>query len=520
MTMQRHILYSYRNIQEFNKFYEEVESKGEEITSILTDDIAGFLITDDVKIIMDIGPLLEYTKQNPGNKYFYINALSHANPTSQFIININLIKDALQIFNHLFLAQKPLFENDEENDISTKIIPYKRKTIYTYINGVDLDFIIQYCNDKDIPFTNFNKINGHFNSIFREICSEDRTAIIDLSGIVMAVKSNPQFIYLAEQLFDSFPYYNAVVRKDLVEDALEYYCLTFSNFKPITDLYTEMVLPSDSDLQNEDKEKKVTRIIDFDADKLSNLFYEISTKLIGHKNFKSEIEVCIRNFLIHNKLGEKKILSIFLLGDSGLGKTEVARIIKNVLNEKASFIKISFGNYSSKDALNNLIGSPKGYIGCEDGELAVKLNKSKAGIVLCDEFEKATRPVYNFFLELLEDGTFTDSMSREYDLDGYIIIFTSNINKEEFFSKIPSELQSRMDLVCEFVKLTAAEKKEFIKYQVKDITDKLISKMDYKFSPEDIRSFENIDISATDNLRDLKRITRNKVFSHIGLHVR
>ena len=63
---------------------------------------------------------------------------------------------------------------------------------------------------------------------------------------------------------------------------------------------------------------------------------------------------------------------------------------------------------------DSLIGSPAGYVGCNHGELSEKIQKSKVGILLCDEFEKTTRPVFSFFLELLEEGRFTDSMAREY----------------------------------------------------------------------------------------------------------
>lgn len=81
----------------------------------------------------------------------------------------------------------------------------------------------------------------------------------------------------------------------------------------------------------------------------------------------------------------------------------------------------------SQDALNSLIGSPAGYVGCNHGELSEKIKKSKVGVLLCDEFEKTTRSVFSFFLELLEEGQFTDSMAREYDMDGFVIIFTSNL---------------------------------------------------------------------------------------------
>ena len=120
------------------------------------------------------------------------------------------------------------------------------------------------------------------------------------------------------------------------------------------------------------------------------------------------------------------------------------------MDDEAQLIKINFGNYSSKDSINSLIGSPRGYIGSEDGELSLKLSKKHNGIILCDEFEKADSKIFSFFLELLEEGKFTDSQSREYDLNGYVIIFTSNLNSSEFSENIPDEFQTRLDLISEF----------------------------------------------------------------------
>ena len=199
-----------------------------------------------------------------------------------------------------------------------------------------------------------------------------------------------------------------------------------------------------------------------------------------------------------------------------MGKTEVARLIANGLQNDCYLAKINFQNYSSQDALNSLIGSPAGYVGCNHGELSEKIKKSKVGVLLCDEFEKTTRPVFSFFLELLEEGYFTDSMAREYDMDGYVIIFTSNLLSESEYKKaIPSELQTRLDLVCEFEESTMAEKTEFL--------DLLLEKAKTKYSAQfakiemtedeknQLYSFDYFSLSA---LRDIKRAFNNRLMDY------
>lgn len=226
--------------------------------------------------------------------------------------------------------------------------------------------------------------------------------------------------------------------------------------------------------------------------------------------------------IVEENLADKVLellpLSIFLYGESGIGKTEVARLIANGLQDKCYLAKINFQNYSSQDALNSLIGSPAGYVGCEHGELSDKIKKSKVGVLLCDEFEKTTRPVFSYFLELLEEGKFTDSMTREYDLDGYIIIFTSNLpNETEYKKVIPPELQTRFDLVCEFEEPTAVEKKDFL--------DLLLEKAKSKYSEQFARitmtedekqKLYSFDYSSISALRDIKRVFNNRLMDYFA----
>ena len=221
----------------------------------------------------------------------------------------------------------------------------------------------------------------------------------------------------------------------------------------------------------------------------------------------------LKNFIALNKVKEQKVLSVFLFGASGIGKTEVARLLANGLLKDTYLAKINFQNYSSQDALNSLIGSPAGYVGCNHGELSEKIQKSKVGVLLCDEFEKTTRPVYSFFLELLEEGRFTDSMAREYDMDGYIIIFTSNIpNESEYKKNIPPELQTRFDLVCEFEEPTSAEKEQFLELLLEKAVAKYPDKFsDYEITDADKRALFNFDYSGITALRDIKRVFNNRL---------
>ena len=246
---------------------------------------------------------------------------------------------------------------------------------------------------------------------------------------------------------------------------------------------------------------------------LISFFDSINTNLIGHRIFKTELEKRLKSFRLFNKLGRQKLFSVFLMGESGIGKTEVGRIMHKALGGEESLCKISFGNYSSKDSLNSLIGSPRGFIGSETGELPLKINKSDVGLILIDEFEKADNPVYNFFLDLLEEGKFSDSMSNVYDLEGYIILFTSNLTPDQYKRRLSPELRSRFDYVCQFQLLTNEEKKDYIHRQIESIIQKFEYKLHTTISEADKKTLYDIDYVNFTNLRKINRVIKEKFAS-------
>lgn len=165
--------------------------------------------------------------------------------------------------------------------------------------------------------------------------------------------------------------------------------------------------------------RRITNIVDLDDsnfEKLKNAFFQ---QLYGNEKMKNRLFQELVRFRNFNMIGERKIFSVFLCGPSGIGKTESAWILHNTLAPGEKFIKINLGNYSEQNALSSLIGSPRGYIGSSKGELLDKIESSRSTVILIDEFEKASKEIHNFFLELLSDGAFTDSLGREFDLDKY-----------------------------------------------------------------------------------------------------
>ncbi|MBT7192005.1 MAG: AAA domain-containing protein [Anaerolineae bacterium] len=339
---------------------------------------------------------------------------------------------------------------------------------------------------------------------------EGEIIFIDITSLIMALLQPNSSTYAAETLLYRFDTedidYRLITDEKFAEDALKLLRHNISEIEEVESFTQSEELDSPHE-----KRKKRKLIIDLSKDETEQCMRYVEENLIGHQVFKSRLREKIKHFRTFNKMGDQKILSIFILGKSGVGKTEVGRLLHKFLDPESKLIKINFGNYSSKDALNTLIGSPKGYIGSETGELNEKINRSNSGIILIDEFEKADEKIFNFFLELLEDGKFTSTQNIEYDLNGFIIIFTSNLKENDFEKVIFPELKSRFDYICAFSTLTYEEKENY----VKDKLNEMIQNYNGVFNKEILKinniSEVDIDVDEFENMRDLNTEIRKSL---------
>ena len=325
--------------------------------------------------------------------------------------------------------------------------------------------------------------------------------IVDISAVLGIETVTQSFL---EQLFASFPFgveFVADIRHEKeVQEKLRFV---------IDDIHYIDVGNNSNNKQKESSLKDVNRIIDLTSDEMDEFLNLFEYKLYGHEKFKDEFRNIVNTFRVFNKIGEHNILSLFLMGESGIGKTEVARTIHQCLGGKRKLAKINFGNYSSKDALNSLIGSPRGYVGSESGELFMKVKESDTGVILIDEFEKGDSVIYNYFLDVLENGKMTSSQGEDIDLNGYIIIFTSNLTPQAFDNFLSPELRSRFNYVGIFQALKNEDKEKFVKRRMSDIIGKYNDKFEKKL-PNNSHTLlcRRIDVNEYSNMRDLNQKIR------------
>lgn len=516
--MDAHTLFTYRNIEELRK----IQAETEVFPFAFVETKA--MIDACPEVCIDISALVYFLQANKGSiQPVYVNFEDMTEDTV-IIADEAVATSALELLPFLvsdtdnyFPAKPDEFDNSEqETQISFK--PYPRQSIFKYNNSAELDRIIAYSAEHSIPIATFSRASGELRKEFEQFNKTAELAIMDLTSVCYAIEDNKALIYALEQLLIGWPNVKVIACTPQVDTLLKYFPLFFNGQEPASRLLPD--LPElGGDLPEESSLSKVT---DLDAATFESFIDEFNHNLIGHGYFKERLRYALKNFIALNKVKEQKVLSVFLFGASGIGKTEVARLLANGLLRDTYLAKINFQNYSSQDALNSLIGSPAGYVGCNHGELSEKVQKSKVGVLLCDEFEKTTRPVYSFFLELLEEGRFTDSMAREYDMDGYVIVFTSNIpNEAEYKKNIPPELQTRFDLVCEFEEPTPVEKEQFLELLLEKAIEKYPDKFSaYEITDADKRALFDFDYSGITALRDIKRVFNNRLmdfFNQKGL---
>jgi hypothetical protein len=335
--------------------------------------------------------------------------------------------------------------------------------------------------------------------------SNDNNIYIDITNLYKSTQDNPLSVEKVISEVNKNKNWHIIINYN-----------SLTRFRSDFGQYIDDVIPINNIYKNDDES-------DADFSNLTNeqiekLEKNLEEKLYGHKQFKNDLVRYIKNYSILYNLGEIKIMSLLICGDSGIGKTELARIIHETFYKDSKIIKINLGNYKTQGALNSLIGSPKGYYGSErGGELSNKIKNSDSKVILIDEFEKADNDIFNFFYELLEDGKFTDLNENEFDLRGYLIIFTTNLSENNYKKVIPEPLLSRFTMKALFQQLDYPTKNKY----VRDKAEKLVNTYNEKYNKninyhDVIKLIDENKIKTIKNFRYLNRLVQDALIAIIG----
>ncbi|HLT08706.1 MAG TPA: ATP-dependent Clp protease ATP-binding subunit [Cyclobacteriaceae bacterium] len=210
------------------------------------------------------------------------------------------------------------------------------------------------------------------------------------------------------------------------------------------------------------------RIAQNEGAKLLNMGEELRGKVVGQDAAIKKLTKAIQRTRVGLKDPKKPIGSFIFLGPTGVGKTELAKMLASYLFDKEdALIRIDMSEYMEKFSVSRLVGAPPGYVGYEEGgQLTEKVRRKPYSVVLLDEIEKAHPDVFNILLQVLDDGVLTDGLGRRVDFRNTIIIMTSNIgvrDLKDFGAGIGFASKAKEESMDEVMKSTiqSALKKAF-----------------------------------------------------------
>lgn len=281
----------------------------------------------------------------------------------------------------------------------------------------------------------------------------------------------------------------------------------------------------------------VTRIMSSEAEKLVHLEDELHKRVIGQDEALTMLARAIRRSRsgIGNK--NKPIGSFLFLGPTGVGKTETAKALAEIMfNDEDAIIRIDMSEYQESHSVARLIGAPPGYVGYDEGgQLTEAVRRRPYSVVLFDEIEKANPQVFNLFLQILDDGRLTDSKGTVVDFKNTLIIMTSNLgsdlileggSKESIDKKIRERLHqafkpeflNRLDGIVIFNKLTDQEVKQITMLQFEGVKKQLKEHdINLEITPGMIEYFAKNGFDEVFGARPLKRLIDEKLIDEIAL---
>ncbi len=181
----------------------------------------------------------------------------------------------------------------------------------------------------------------------------------------------------------------------------------------------------------------VSNLEESESEKLLRMEEHLREKVVGQDEAVRAVSRAVRRNRAGLRDPRRPIGSFIFLGPTGVGKTELARVLTQFLfDDPDALIRIDMSEYMEKFSVSRLVGAPPGYVGYEEGgQLTEKVRRKPYSVVLLDEIEKAHPDVFNILLQVLEDGTLTDSMRRKVNFKNTVLIMTSNLGAQQISGK-------------------------------------------------------------------------------------
>lgn len=259
----------------------------------------------------------------------------------------------------------------------------------------------------------------------------------------------------------------------------------------------------------------ITELNEAEKDRLLHLEDKLHERIIGQNDAVTLVSDAIKRSRTGLKDPNRPIASFMFLGPTGVGKTELAKALAELMfGDEDAMIRMDMSEYMEKFAVTRLIGSPPGYVGYEEGgQLTEKVRRKPYSVILFDEIEKAHKDVFNILLQVLDDGKLTDGKGRVVDFKNTIIIATSNLGSDVILSYVDPKKVSKL------IDQSPTDKKEDGLIKFKQVTDFLPSEGEMKGKINEIlrRSFRPEFLNRIDETVIFKTLTPIEIEKIVSL---
>ena len=283
----------------------------------------------------------------------------------------------------------------------------------------------------------------------------------------------------------------------------------------------------------------VSKMMQGEMDKLKNLEDQLHLRVIGQDDAVSAVAAAVRRSRAGLADPNKPLGSFFFLGPTGVGKTELAKALAELLfDDERSLVRIDMSEYMEKFSVQRLIGAPPGYVGYDEGgQLTEAVRRHPYSVILLDEMEKAHPDVFNILLQVLDDGRLTDGQGRVVSFKNTIIIMTSNVGSqfiagagaegfneesrkqvmEALRSSFRPEFLNRIDDVVVFQPLGLEDIEHIVDIQLKDVRSRLANeRMTLELSEAAKQSLALDGLDPVYGARPLKRLIQRRVVDQVA----